>query len=180
MPLSDTPLVFDPHPAAYPVATPTPGAPDPETLGRAVRLYCRSAASLKLLDSILPGMGWQEGGCWILADALARAFGGEVWAMVSRPSPLQFLHRPGGLEEWRASTPSPGHMLLKYQGLFIDSEGAGTAGTKLREYAEWTGIPDVILRPLKVSTVRLIPRPISGAKIAGAVRSRLRPLAWSI
>jgi hypothetical protein len=151
-------------------------APDPDLLGRAVYQYCRSAASLRLLDSVLPGMGWQEGGCWILADALANAFGGEIWAMVSRPSPRQFLQRPNGIEEWRASLPSPGHMLLKFRGLFIDSDGTAAAAIKLRDYAGWTGIPDAILLPLDVHTVKLIPRPTKGQEIAAGVRPRLRRL----
>jgi RNA:NAD 2'-phosphotransferase (TPT1/KptA family)/8-oxo-dGTP pyrophosphatase MutT (NUDIX family) len=77
----------------------------PIELGRAVQKFCASNESYAILDSSRASGGtWSAGGCYILAEAVQKEFGGELYAVVADEA-VQ-------------------HIVVKYGGLFIDADGA--------------------------------------------------------
>jgi hypothetical protein len=60
----------------------------PMELGRAVRRWTHSDASFTVIEQTEAREGgWGDGGCWILADALASGFGLEMFGVFGHHVP---------------------------------------------------------------------------------------------
>lgn len=135
-------------------------------LGRAVKRFCLSDESYALLDSITTDADtWTAGGCWILADAVRKGFGGELYSVWGTPLS----------DRNPASEPRPQHVLVKIDGLFIDADGASNEASLLRRWTELEGIRDAAVRP--ITTERLeqtdFPRPKEAEPVIEGIQAKL-------
>jgi hypothetical protein len=101
----------------------------PMELGRAVRRWTHSNASFTVIEQTEAREGgWGDGGCWILADALASGFGLEMFGV--------FGHHVPGIDP----TPRLQHVVVKAGKGYIYKDGYQTEATFRRNYLKWEGI----------------------------------------
>jgi hypothetical protein len=141
----------------------------PMELGRAVRRWTHSDASFTVIEQTdAREGGWGDGGCWILADALASGFGLEMFGV--------FGHHVPGIDP----TPRLHHLLVRAGNGFIDQDGFQTEATFRRNYLAWEGVVVDSIEP--VDRARLeqteFPRPSMQPAIIAAIK-QLLPVAGS-
>lgn len=139
----------------------------PMELGRAVRRWTHSDASFTVIEKTEAREGgWGDGGCWVLADALASGFGLEMFAV--------FGHHVPGIDP----TPRLHHVVVRAGIGFIDQDGYQREATFRRNYLRWDGIAVDSIEP--VDRPRLeqtkFPRPsMQSAIVAGVNHCLSRP-----
>jgi len=117
----------------------------PIALGEAVKHFCLTNASFEILWSTLGGAkscGWSDGGCWILAAAIQRRWGGELYALSRTGVDVQ-------------------HVVVRIRTIFVDQDGPASARGLIRRFEKLEGFPAGSLRLVPfVTTMRAdIPRP---------------------
>ncbi len=142
---------------------------DPKALGRAVRQYCQSEDSYAVLDATgAEGGTWTSGGCWILAEAVAKGFGGRVYCLVGTPE--------GFGEETPSGVPSPQHFVAKVGHLFIDADGASTEKTLLHRWEKVEHVRTPFLEAYAGQVVdQGTPRPEKTGEIIDGINGWLKP-----
>jgi hypothetical protein len=125
-----------------------------ESIGKSVRAFTKSNESYKILDSAHGGEGagddWAHGGCWMLADAVQKKFGGNVVSI-----------EDGGTVQ---------HIATKIGDKYIDAYGAHTAEQLLDRLKSEDGLKNPRITPLEPSKVPAdIPRPDKDSEIASSI-----------
>lgn len=111
------------------------------TLTRVIREVCASDEALGLLpdndlwDDGEWSYGWTDGGCLILAEALAPLLDGHVWALVVPALCLPDGGQPVG-QHFVASVPDAGW--------FVDGDGAGTAAELVEQWSGFRGRVELV------------------------------------
>lgn len=141
----------------------------PMELGRAVRRWTHSTASFTVIEQTEAREGgWGDGGCWILADALASGFGLEMFGV--------FGHHVPGIDP----TPRLQHVVLKAGKGYIDQDGYQTEATFRRNYLKWEGVAVDSVEPVNRARMEQtkFPRPSMQPAIIAAIK-QLLPVAGS-
>jgi len=96
-------------------------------LGRRLKAALNTAEAYDILGD--EGT-WQAGGCWILAAALKRLLGkkAKLFAVVSHRNPAE-------------------HVVVEWDGLYIDADGASTEAQLLRRMRDEEFIPSPMVVP---------------------------------
>ena len=124
-------------------------------LGRAVRLFCHTNASFKILRATSGGArhsGWSDGGCWMLAAAIQQGWGGKLYA----------LSRTGFDTQ---------HVVARLDRVFIDQDGPTTANTLIRRFEKHEGFPrgSIRLVPFSSDLNGVIPAPEKQEEIIAGI-----------
>lgn len=129
---------------------------DATTLGNAVKKFCASNESYQLLSNIDPEIStWSSGGCWILADAIQKGFGGTLVAIYDN-----------GIAQ---------HVLIEMNGTFIDSDGAATSIKLLHRWKRWEMRRNPKIGPFDPITISEdIPRPKDPTDIIHGISQYLK------
>jgi hypothetical protein len=91
--------------------------------GRRVKKFLRTEEGLAIIDSskVTVGTSWDEGGCWALARALHAVLPGSTMMSI-----------------WNVWDKQD-HVVVEYDGLFLDAHGAATAEQLIRRAREDSG-----------------------------------------
>ena len=102
-----------------------------KTLGSKIKKAIRTKEGYEVLDSF-GGQLWDEGGCWVLAHAIKKEFGGELYAIVFGDDIAQ-------------------HVVVKFKDLgYLDGDGFQTEDKlSLRWFKNFKSAPELI--PLEYS-----------------------------
>lgn len=94
-------------------------------LGLSIKRAVRSKRGEEILDAYRMNL-WTEGGCWGLAKAIHREYGGAIFAIVDpflKP-PLNTLAQ---------------HVVVELHGVYLDGDGASTLEQLLRRWKKILG-----------------------------------------
>jgi hypothetical protein len=133
-------------------------------LGRAVRRWTHSDASFAVIEQTeARDGGWGDGGCWILADALASGFGLEMFGV--------FGHHVPDIDP----TPRLQHVVLKAGKGYIDQDGYQTDATFRRNCLKWEGVIVDSIEPVGRPQLEQaeFPRPSMRAAIIAGIKACL-------
>ena len=131
----------------------------PVTLGRAVRRFCRTDSSLAILWSKSDEArtcGWSDGGCWILAAAIQRHWGGNLYCLSCLGLDAQ-------------------HVVVRIGSVLIDQDGPASSVALIRKFERWEGFPVGSLRliPFTMNMSGEIPRPRNRREIVAGICNHL-------
>ena len=127
-----------------------------EDIGTAVKKFTSSNASFTtILDKTdAQGSTWSAGGCWILADAVQKKFGGELYSVTDKNQTQ--------------------HIVTKIGDKFIDADGVSTKSELLNRMKTAEGHANPKLEPLDPTKVSAdIVRPTKQAEISAALDKHL-------
>jgi hypothetical protein len=109
-------------------------------VGRSLKRIVSSDAAYRILDRHpgIAGGTWNQGGCWVLAEALRRVLGddAELWAVMTARGPSSGFVQ---------------HVVVKWHGKFYDADGESTERALLLRWRDEELLADPYLEPFEES-----------------------------
>ena len=109
-------------------------------VGRSLKRLVSSDAAYRILDRHpgIAGGTWNQGGCWVLAEALRRVLGddAELWAVMTARGPSRGFVQ---------------HVVVKWHGKFYDADGESTERALLLRWRDEELLAEPYLEPFEES-----------------------------